>query len=366
MAEGKSGNEVEHVEVAAVESSALEVMERAAIDVQIATAKKYPRSITKFLNTAKELVSIDVETAKSCLYSRPVGKEGGRMKYATGESIRLAEIVAATYGNMRVGGVITEMNKRYVKAMGFAHDLESNYAAKAEVVESTVNKNGIPYSERMRLVTAKAAQSKAIRDAIFRVVPKSVCSSLVAAAKTMALGKDMTMEKRRNILLQWIDEMKIEPDRVFHALNIDGIEEVGTDEFIVLTGIRTALKDSDITVAEVFPPLETEANGTGARALASKLASKKKTKPKPKAEPEPDKVTEFIDAEKQDRYGDEKKAAEDAKLKAAAETAKKKTDKMPEFICDDCDFQFNEVDIEIGDDGGQCPKCHSDNFKKNF
>ena len=125
----------------------------------------------------------------------------------------------------------------------------------------------------------------------------------------------------------------------------------------------------DLHSAEITDQIQTGAAACKERmkkSVESKEIKKDDPKPKPKAEPEPDKVTEFIDAEKQDRYGDEKKAAEDAKLKAAAETAKKKTDKMPEFICDDCDFQFNEVDIEIGDDGGQCPKCHSDNFKKNF
>ena len=129
MAEQENNqNEIQHVEVAAVEVNAIEVMERATVDVQIATAHKYPRNIDKFIDTAKKMVAVDEETAASCIYRRPVGKEGGSQKYVEGESIRLAEIVASTFGNLRVSDIISEMNPRYVKAMGFAHDLESNVA----------------------------------------------------------------------------------------------------------------------------------------------------------------------------------------------------------------------------------------------
>jgi len=170
--------EIEHVEAIAVTANALEQMERANIDIQIATARAYPRSMKKFYARAEAMVTLDETTAASCLYRRPVGKEGNQMKYAEGESIRLAEIVASCFGNIRVAGMITEMTPRYVKALGVAHDLETNTAYRAEVVESTVTRNGVPFSERMRVVVAKAAQSKAIRDAIFRIVPKSLCKPL--------------------------------------------------------------------------------------------------------------------------------------------------------------------------------------------
>ena len=101
-----------HIEVAAVEPTALSVMERAEIDIQISTAKKYKRDPKLFKQNAIAMVSMDEEVAQSCIYRRPVGKEGGVMKYAEGESIREAEIVAACYGNLRYGSIITEMNLR--------------------------------------------------------------------------------------------------------------------------------------------------------------------------------------------------------------------------------------------------------------
>lgn len=269
-----SENETVHVEAVATEKNAIELMERAAIDIQIATAHQYPRSLTEFNRRAKEMVSVDSETAESCIYRRPVGKDkNGRMTFATGESIRLAEIVAACYGNIRVSAIISEMTPTYVKAIGMAHDLETNNAQKAEVVESTLTRTGKPYDERMRVVVAKAAQSKAIRDAIFRVVPKSLCKSITNIARNVIAGSEKPLEERRVAVESWLSKLSIDQKRVFYALNVKGIEEIGNEELELLTGLRTALKDGDITLDEAFPPIQQEVK-QGVDALAEKLKKK--------------------------------------------------------------------------------------------
>ena len=164
-----------------VTGGSLEVIQRAELDSQIVTAKKYPRSMTIFVKQAVERATFDDETAESCLYHRPVGQKNGREVYADGMSIRMAEIVAASYGNMRVSSMLLDQTERYVKARGYAHDLESNYASASEVIESTVTKEGRPFSERMRLVVAKAALAKARRDATFQVIPKSIAAPVERA-----------------------------------------------------------------------------------------------------------------------------------------------------------------------------------------
>ena len=251
-------NEIEHVEAVAVPANALEQIERASIDIQIATAKKYPRSMAMFYERATAMVTIDAETAASCLYRRPVGKEGGVMKYAEGESVRLAEIVAASFGNIRVAGRITEMEPRHVKAQGVAFDLETNTAYTAEVVESTVNKYGQPFTERMRVVVSKSAQSKAIRDAIFRVIPKSLCKRLVIMAKEVAKGDAKTFESRRKAVVEWINGLKIEPKRVWNAIGIKGEADITIEVLLLLAGLKTAIEEGDVTVNEAFPKPEAE------------------------------------------------------------------------------------------------------------
>lgn len=244
---------VEVVNPEVISGSALESIERATVDVQIATAHKFPRSMAKFRARATEMVTMDEETAQSCIYRRPIGKKNGEVEFAEGKSVRMAEIVGACYGNLRVGAIVVEMTERYVKARGFAHDLESNFAASSEVVEATVKRDGTPYDERMRVVIAKAALAKARRDATFQVVPGALCKSLEEAARTTAIGTTATLGARRQRIMDWINKAGLEPARVWAALNIKGIEDVGLEQLETLTGIRTAIKDGDVTLDDAFP-----------------------------------------------------------------------------------------------------------------
>jgi len=233
--------------------NSISAIERANIDIQIATAHTYPRSLAVFKNRATEMVSMDEETAQSCIYRRPVGKKNGKVVYAEGKSIRMAEIVGCCYGNLRVVSMIIEQTERFVRCRGMAHDLESNFAASSEVIESTLTSEGNPYSERMRIVVAKACLSKARRDAIFQVVPVALCKTIEDVARQTAIGTVKTLEQRRALLEDWINKLGIDPLRVYQSLGIKGIEDIGLAELETLTGIRTAIKDGDVSVEEAFP-----------------------------------------------------------------------------------------------------------------
>ena len=124
------------------------------------------------------------------------------------------------------------------------------------VIESFVKKDGSLYSERMKIVVAKAALAKARRDATFQVVPGALCKTLEDAARKTAIGTTKTLSKRRATVLDWINKTSIEPERIYNALNINGIEDLGLKELEVLTGLRTAIKDGDTTLDEAFPKEE--------------------------------------------------------------------------------------------------------------
>lgn len=276
------------------DSGALAVIARAEIDSQVATAKQYPRSMQAFKKMALELVSLDEETAESCIYSRPVGKkkdESGKwvQAFAEGMSVRMAEIVGACYGNLRVGARIVEITDRFVRAQGVARDLQTNFESNAEAIESTVDSAGNPYSERMRMVVAKAALAKARRDATFQVVPRALCRSLEIEAKRIAVGDATTLEKRRAAVMSWIGKLGIDVGRVFNALGVKGEADIGLEELTTLTGVKTAIKDGELKVDEAFPPLDGEAPAgatLGTSGLKDKLAkaAPKAGDPKPAAE----------------------------------------------------------------------------------
>lgn len=362
-------NEMQHVEAVAVTANALEQMERASIDIQIATAKKYPRSMDLFYKRATAMVTFDAETAASCLYRRVVGKEGGKMIFAEGESIRLAEIVAASYGNLRVAGMIIEMEPRYVKAVGIAHDLESNYAVKKEVVESTVNRHGQPFSERMRVVVAKSAQSKAIRDATFSVVPKSLCKPLVSKAKDVAKGDIKTFEAKQKAVVTWIKSLKIKPKRVWDAIGIKGEADISVEVLLLLAGIRTAIEEGDCTINEAFPKPEAEQKGsTTERIIKGFDKEPDKTEPekpteKPTRKPRSDKGT------KRDKKSEQsEEAAPEQPTEPESDPTppqKPKTEHQPEetpttvgkdeWKCLRCGRKLKDNDRDINN--GQCAHC---------
>lgn len=241
--------------IPATQPSALEAIQSAEISQQIATAHKFPRSMTAFKKRATEMATLDQETAESCIYVRPVGREGGQQKFAEGLSVRMAEIVGAAYGNLRVGSQIVEQTDRYVTVRGFAHDLESNFASTSEVKEPTVRKDNTPYSEGQRAVIAKAALSKARRDATFQVVPKALCKPIEQAARALINGSAKSFNDRKAAVIQWYQRLNIDDARLFTALEIQGWDDLTSDHLITLTGIRTAIKDNDVTIDEAFPPV---------------------------------------------------------------------------------------------------------------
>jgi hypothetical protein len=236
-----------------VPPNAVESMTRAEIDIQISTAHRFPRSMAAFKKRALDMACIDEETALSCIYSRPVGMKNGKQTFAEGLSVRMAEIVGAAYGNLRVGATLIEQTERFVRARGFAHDLEANFAATSEVVEATVKRDGTPYDERMRVVIAKACLAKALRDATFKVVPRALCKPIENEARKIALGDAKTLETRRKGVFEWVGKLGIAPERVFAALGIEGEEDIGADELKILLGLHTAIKDGDVSVDEAFP-----------------------------------------------------------------------------------------------------------------
>lgn len=247
----------ESVGLEVLPASASEAIETASINSQIATAKRFPRSLEAFKTRAIDMACLDDETAESCLYRRPVGMKDGQQQYAEGMSIRMAEIVGASYGNLRVQATLVEQTERFVRARGMAIDLESNFASSSEVVESTVKKNGQPYDERMRVVIAKSALAKARRDATFQVVPRALAKPVESAVRSLLMGDSETLTKRRGKVVAWISKLGIDAKRVYAALGIAGESELGAEQLESLTGIRTAIKDNEVTIDEAFPDPKT-------------------------------------------------------------------------------------------------------------
>ena len=236
----------EEIEVMGV--SALDSITRAEIDVQIATAHQFPRSIKKFKQDALALATLDKETAGRCFYKLP---RGG--KIIEGPSVRLAEIAGSSWGNMRYGARIVSEDKEFIVAQGVAHDLEKNVSSSIEVRRRITNKHGRRYDSDMITVTANAACSIALRNAIFKVIPMALTNDIYQQAKNCAVGDASTLIERRTSALEYFSKMGIFDDRILATLGREGVEDIGLKDLETLTGLKTAIADGDITVDIAFP-----------------------------------------------------------------------------------------------------------------
>lgn len=246
------GEDVKPAEVVA--PTALAAIVGAEIDRQIATARAFPRSLDLFRKKALSLATLDDEVAESCFYVLGrKAKGGGEEKKIEGPSVRLAEIVAAAYGNLKVAARVIEITAREVVAEGVAIDLEANNAMSAEVRVPIVNRDGRRYSADMINVTANAACAKARRNAVFAVVPFAIVKPIYEQAKATAVGTEATLKDRREKTLAGIEKAGVSRARVFAALGVSGIDDINLERLEELKGWCSAIKDGERSVDEVFP-----------------------------------------------------------------------------------------------------------------
>lgn len=239
-------------EVTIIEEGALQVQEKAMYDVQIATAKKYPRDMRKAIDNAIVTVTMDQQTAESCNYSLP---RGG--KPITGPSVHLAKILAQFWGNMRAEARVVSIDNTTVTSQAVAFDLENNLAIKVEVKRSIMTKNGRMNTD-MQTVTGNAANAIALRNAIFNVIPKAVVDKVYGAAQDKITG-DISDDKkfaakRDKVFAGFNETYKVTEDQLLKLIGKTSIDQVTKENLVTLIGVAQAIKDGDTTVEETFKP----------------------------------------------------------------------------------------------------------------
>lgn len=240
----------------------------AMVDTQVATARKFPRSVAKFRKEAESLACLDEETAGECMYALP---RGG--KTIEGPSARFAEILLYSWGNSRAEALVIEEGPTHVKAQGTFYDLERNVAVRKIVARRITDKGGRRYNDDMIGTTGNAACSIALRNAVFAGVPKAIWKAIYQKARLASIGKAGTLTQARQKALDHFAKMGVKPEQVFAVLGVDGVEDIKEDQVVTMRGIANAIKDGEATVEDTFSPRST---GTVATPdLNSRLAQKR-------------------------------------------------------------------------------------------
>lgn len=228
-----------------------EAQERAAIDTQVATAKKYPRTLTRVRLNSIAIATMNKETAEACRYAKPVGG-----KNVVGPSVHLARILAQQYGNIRVQQRIKQITDRSIIAEAVAFDMETNYAVCVEARRSIIDRNGKRYSDSVIETNAMAILAVAERNAILKVVPKSIIDSVYDEAFKCANG-DLSdnaklLQARDKAFELFKTEYGATEEELLTCLGIKTKEAVKAEHIADLRGYLQALRDKEVNPDELF------------------------------------------------------------------------------------------------------------------
>lgn len=226
------------------------LQDKAQIDIQISTAKAFPRNIQRAINNALAIVTLDVETAQTCNYALP---RGG--KTITGPSVHLAKILAQNWGNMRIDSRIVGIDDRHVTSESVCWDLENNLAIKAQVKRSIMTRNG-RMNDDMITVTGNAANAISLRNAVLSTIPRGVVDKVYNTAMRKITGdlsdKDKLISKRKQVFDGFKDTYEVSEKEVLAIIGKSAIEHVNADDILVLIGLAQSIKDGDTTVEMAF------------------------------------------------------------------------------------------------------------------
>lgn len=228
-------------------SSMVSLLNKSEIDQQIATAHRFPRNISKFRREALQMVTLNESVAEQCIYALP--RDG---KTIEGPSARFAEVVASAWGNCRAGARVVDDRGEFVVAQGVFHDLERNVAITYEVQRRVVDRQGKRFKADMIGVTANAACSIALRNAVLKGVPKAFWDDMYIEARKVVMGDVKTLANRRADAVAAFQKFGITAEQICAKLGVAGVADVGLEHLVVLKGLLTAIRDGDTTPEDAF------------------------------------------------------------------------------------------------------------------
>jgi hypothetical protein len=274
------------VEVMPNQEAAISLITKAEIDSLIFRAQQQPRSLKLFVNEALSMATLNEDIADSCAYALP--RAG---KTVEGPSVRLAEIVAAAYGNLRTGARVIFNDGKVITAQGIVHDLQKNILHTEEVQRSILQHVWEPdpnrpgknrktgrmetMNEDMQVITGRAACAIAYRNAIFKVVPAALIQDIYEKVKEAAKGTEQTLGTRRAKAVAYFTALGIKEAQIWQVLEVKGIEDIDLDKFALLRGMCSAHRNGESTLDGLFPPPDAKDKADKATKAAEEKLNKK-------------------------------------------------------------------------------------------
>lgn len=203
-------------------------------------ARQNPRNVEQSIKRVFDIVS-DKIMAEQCVYS--IMSEEGLI---VGGSVRLAEIVANNWGNIRVGTRLIEESDKHILVHGYAYDLETNVYSQSEVVRSRYDQNGYTRIDEHKLsVLVSSMMSIAYRNIVFKVVPFALINPVTERIKEVIIGG-----KPREVLQELFDyfviDLEFTNEDVLKVVNKPSIDRITDGEIILLAGLRNSILSGEV------------------------------------------------------------------------------------------------------------------------
>lgn len=252
------------------------------VDIQIATAKRYPRDMAQVRRRIQN--ALTPEVASRCHYHLPARKnqDGGTSSGPiSGGNIRLAEIAAQSWGNCRVQVLDSGEENGFAIVTCRVIDLESNFAAEIPAKRRLKDKTGKRYSDDMVASTTNAAYAIAYRNGVRKLLGpywEWMCDEARNAARA---DVDKNLAKRRKDALDFFAWRGIPLESILKKVNRTKTDDVTGDDVMTLLGYVNAVESGEATIAEIFEvefqvatPKPDSFKGDGTKQAAAQSKSK--------------------------------------------------------------------------------------------
>jgi hypothetical protein len=218
----------------------------------IAVAMKMePRDLIKFEKDVISVVQSSPEIAESCIYFRPVGKDKKkRQTFASGISIRLAEIGHQAYGRLFVKGVVEEIDNTVVATVG-AFDLGTLNITYGRCSKSIIGQYGkfpAHVIETMKSAVSSIARREALSQQMRPQLTRAMFEARKIAIKQWSADGDH--KKAYNAIFNDFEKRwKITPKQLKSIAETETNPEA---QLMLLIGIRNYLIDNPDELSSVF------------------------------------------------------------------------------------------------------------------
>lgn len=221
----------------------------AEIQAAILMAKHSPR------NESQSFINI-IEACK-----RPMLAESAQYAYprggtlVKGPSIRLAEVLARAWGNLRVGITITTQDSDKTEARAYAFDMQTNYMIDQDFVvpHKRTTKKGVTKltDERDIRELVQNIGSRYLRGCILRLIPGDVVESALERVEKTLLSTDVPITEQIRKMVVAFDELGVKVEHLEARLG-HNLDATIPTEILTLKSIYRSIKDGMADRSQFF------------------------------------------------------------------------------------------------------------------